>query len=143
MLAKILSITFAILLAVVWMTIGIARSWNLFGSAGVAVGLLTAIPLGISNRSDRHFRYGLLAAAIAVAAIGIGVLQSNHQRRERLHSAITDDKSFIAAMAEQKMMRQSPAFGGKTGAVEGYPAGIPLIVDSRPIPENILKEAAA
>jgi hypothetical protein len=142
-LSKILLFVFVAFLAAVWLKVSAAMNWNLYGSAGVAIGLLAGIPLCIGNWTDRRFTSGLLALVVAVAAFGLGDRQGHDQHRERIRLAIADDKSFITALAEQKMMRQAPAFGGKPGAIEGYPDGVPMVVDSRAIPEKILQEATA
>jgi hypothetical protein len=133
----------AVLLAAIWLKIIAATDWNLYGLAGAAVGLVSGIPLCIGNYFDQRFVPGVLAGAIAVAAFGIGDYQWKVCRQERIQSTIADDNSFITALAEQKMLYRSPAFGGKPGAVEGCPDGIPIVVDTCEIPEAILKEATA
>jgi hypothetical protein len=85
----------------------------------------------------------VLAGVIAVTAIGASDFQRTHRRRERVMTALSNDQSFIATMAEQKMMRQSPAFGGNPAMATGMPEGVPLIADSAKIPEKIMQEATA
>jgi hypothetical protein len=141
--SKIIVSVVAVLLAAIWLKIITAMDWNMYGLAGAALGLSAGIPLCIGNFTDRRFVLGLLAGAIAVAAFGIGDYRGKEHNQERIRTAIADDNSFIMALAEQKMMYRSPAFGGKPGAFEGCPDGVPMIVDSRTIPDGILKEATA
>jgi hypothetical protein len=142
-LSKIVLFFVVIIIVIFWLKISVALGWNLYGSAGIALGLLTGIPLCVSNWTNRSFPAGLLAGVIAVAAIGVNDFQNAHRRRERIKTEMTIDKSFIAALAEQKMMRQSPAFGGNPAMAEGLPEGVPMIADSAKIPARIMQEAAA
>lgn len=133
----------AVLLAIVWLKIVATANWNLYGLAGVAISLISAIPLCIGNHQDQRFVTGLTAGAIAIVAFGIGDYRRNEPSSDRTQSVVIDNTSFITALAEQKMMYRSPAFGGKPGAVQGFSDGIPMAIDSHVIPEKILKEATA
>jgi hypothetical protein len=142
-LSKIVLFVFVVLIAAVWLKVSAAMNWNMYGAAGIALGLLTGIPLCACNWTNRRFAVGLLATVIAAAAFGVNDLQNSHRHRERIKTEMIDDKSFIAALAEQKMMRQSPAFGGNPAMAEGLPEGVPMISDSAKIPPRIMQEAAA
>jgi hypothetical protein len=140
---KIATITAAVILSAVWLKLSAALDWNIYGTAGIAFGLLAGIPLCVGNWADRRFTFGSIAAAIAVVAILVAQYRDQDSRRERIQSAITDDKSFIAAIAEQKMLHRSPAFGVRAGTGEDLSEGVPLVVESDRIPEDILREATA
>jgi hypothetical protein len=140
---KIATIIAAIILSAAWLKLSTVLSWNIYGSAGIAFGLLAGIPLCVGNWADRRILFGSMAAAIAIAATVVAQYRDESSRRERIQTAITDNKSFIEAIAEQKMLRKSPAFGVSGGAGEDLRDGVPLAVESKRIPEDILREATA
>jgi hypothetical protein len=141
--SKIALLAVVVLLVAAWLKIAVAADWNLYGLPGIALGIASGIPLCIGNFKEQRFTSGLLAATIALVAFGVGDYQANERHRERIHTSIADDRSFIAALAEQKMMYRSPAFGSKSGTVENISDGVPMVADSRVIPDGIMKEATA